>query len=95
MKNNEFESINIEFFKANGENGITVYAFFNNEGLGEMTACYSRGDDQQMCVYCGHINTEDPGNGPYEEYKSRHDAVESKFGEVFDKVFDIADRLLA
>jgi len=77
---------------AGGEKCVDVFAYAKDGQFGEITVAYELcGADEQILVYDGRINTNDPGEGPLEEYGSREEAIGSERGECFRVVFDLAD----
>lgn len=79
--------------KVNG-NVVDVFAVAKDDEFGEVTLAYELfGGNESIFVYAGRINREDPGEGPYDEYGSRDEAIASKYGHSFSAVFAAADAL--
>ena len=71
---------------------IEIFAFANGED--DCTIAYElTGDEEKMFVYNGAVNTEDPGEGPMEEYETREEAIQSEYGNLFGTVFTLADSM--
>lgn len=71
---------------------VEIFAFANGEN--DCTIAYElTGDEEKMFVYDGAVNTEDPGEGPVEEYESRGEAIKSEYGDLFESVFKLADSM--
>lgn len=85
--------IKVSTAKVNGEINVTVFVFAEDDKNGQFTVGYERGVSELMCVYDGHVNTEDPGTGPDEEYERFDQAVESEYVWVFEIAKCIADKL--
>lgn len=80
--------------QGNGTKNIEIYAFARDENNSEATLTYEMvGNEEQMFVYDGVINTEDPGEGPAEEYANRQEALSSEYGNLFKVIFDLTDNI--
>jgi len=72
---------------------VDIFAYAKGDGEGTVTIGCELGEDEKMCVYDGVVNTEDPGEGPMEEYNNREDALVSKYGSMFKVLFNLGDNL--
>lgn len=90
--------LNANGMTVNGKPAVEIHAYFmdGKDHEHKMTACYSGigGSDDVICVYDGDVNVEDPGEGPYEEYSDRGDALKGDFSKIFAVLFDLADGMM-
>lgn len=70
---------------------VTAFASDGEENKATVTCEFM--DKELIFVYDGEVNTQDPGEGPMEEYGSREEALASEYGEVFKIVFELADNM--
>lgn len=71
---------------------VDVFAYAKDAKYGDVTIAYELcGKDESALVYAGRINTEDPGEGPIEEYASRNDAIDGEYGKLFNIAITLAD----
>lgn len=90
------EKVVTNVFDTNNGKCADVFAYVKSEKDGYVTVGCSRGAGEEVFTMCyAWIDPEDPGDAPSRTFKDKEDAVKSEYGDVFEKVFDIASKALA
>ena len=80
-------------FQGNETKSVEIFAYAEDNN-GKITIGYEMmGNEHQICVYDGEVNTSDPGEGPSEEYTGRNEALTSDYSDLFNAIFTLADSM--
>lgn len=73
---------------------VDVYAYVKDDECGEVTLGYELcGSDKKAVMCYGRIDPDDPGDVPSRTFESAKEAAESEYGEAFELMFDVADKM--
>lgn len=75
---------------------VDVFAYVDDDTLGEVTLGYSVcGNEEIVVMSYGRINTEDPSDVPSRTFEDWQEAAESEYGEAFETMRSEAEKILS